>query len=83
MNVGSIMKSSRTTSNHIVIDSQRQLHHYTAIHDSSPVASWDIKVSIWCALQSLAEVICVLFVYYIVGKMAYLDKGSHLFNYLL
>ncbi len=41
----------------VVYDYQHQLHCFTANHKSSPVVSWDKKVSIKCTLQNLAGVI--------------------------
>ncbi len=35
------------------VNNQCQLCHFAAIHNSSPVASWDSKVSTECALQNL------------------------------
>jgi len=46
----------RTTSAMLLLSHDQpktQLRHFTAIHKSSPVSSWDSKVSIECALQNL------------------------------
>jgi len=52
------MQSGYTTvhspCSHYHVTYQRQLHHFTVIHKSSPVASWDSTVSIiLCTHQNL------------------------------
>jgi len=42
-----------TKNNAFSVTGQQQLRDFTAIHKSSPMASWDSKVSIECTLQNL------------------------------
>jgi len=52
MNVGS-MNVLHPPCCHYHMTYQRQLCRFTSIHKSSPMASWDSKMSIECALQNL------------------------------